>query len=105
MSPQQWDAMDARDWDLVPQPMRTVVYRQMVAIGPAITMSVVGTVFRLDLSPIRSQRSSCPSHGSIIAGSSSTGTEAAISALLERQTSPENECGSCTSMASSSEFG
>ena len=31
MNPRQWDAMDARDWDLVPQPMRTVAYRQMVA--------------------------------------------------------------------------
>ena len=31
MNPRQWDVMDARDWDLVPQPMRTVAYRQMVA--------------------------------------------------------------------------
>ena len=31
MNPRQWDAMDAHDWDLVPQPMRTVAYRQMVA--------------------------------------------------------------------------
>jgi hypothetical protein len=31
MNPQAWDAMDAHDWDLVPQPMRTVAYRQMVA--------------------------------------------------------------------------
>jgi hypothetical protein len=30
-NPRQWDAMDADDWDLVPQPMRTVAYRQMVA--------------------------------------------------------------------------
>ena len=66
-------------------------------IGPATTMSAVGTVFRLASSPIRSQRSSCPSRGSIIAGSSSTGTEAAISDWLERPTSPGNECGSCTS--------
>jgi soluble lytic murein transglycosylase-like protein len=31
MSPAVWDAMDAHDWDVVPQPMRTVAYRQMVA--------------------------------------------------------------------------
>ena len=31
MNPRQWDAMRARDWDVVPQPMRTVAYRQMVA--------------------------------------------------------------------------
>lgn len=31
MNPAAWDRMDERDWDLVPQPMRTVAYRQMVA--------------------------------------------------------------------------
>lgn len=31
MNPRRWDAMDAYDWDLIPQPMRTVAYRQMVA--------------------------------------------------------------------------
>jgi hypothetical protein len=31
MSPSTWDRMDEHDWDLVPQPMRTVAYRQMVA--------------------------------------------------------------------------
>lgn len=31
MSPPAWDAMGPVDWDLVPQPMRTVAYRQMVA--------------------------------------------------------------------------
>jgi hypothetical protein len=31
VNPRRWDAMGARDWDLVPQPMRTVAYRQMVA--------------------------------------------------------------------------
>lgn len=31
MNPRAWDAMDAHAWDLVPQPMRTVAYRQMVA--------------------------------------------------------------------------
>lgn len=31
MNPSQWDVMDARDWDRVPQPMRTVAYRQMLA--------------------------------------------------------------------------
>lgn len=31
ISPRVWDAMQPRDWDLVPQPMRTVAYRQMVA--------------------------------------------------------------------------
>ena len=31
MNPRQWDVMQAHDWDLVPQPMRTVAYRQMVA--------------------------------------------------------------------------
>jgi hypothetical protein len=31
MKPGQWDAMHASDWDLVPQPMRTIAYRQMVA--------------------------------------------------------------------------
>jgi hypothetical protein len=30
MNPRQWDAMDASDWDAVPQPVRTVAYRQMV---------------------------------------------------------------------------
>ena len=30
-NPRQWDAMSTRDWDLVPQPMRTVAYRQMIA--------------------------------------------------------------------------
>ena len=30
-SPSAWDAMDAGDWDLVPQPIRTVAYRQMIA--------------------------------------------------------------------------
>lgn len=29
--PGTWDAMDARDWDRIPQPMRTVAYRQMVS--------------------------------------------------------------------------
>ena len=31
MNPRAWDAMDAHDWDRVPQPMRTIAYRQMVA--------------------------------------------------------------------------
>jgi hypothetical protein len=31
MSPPAWDTMRATDWDLVPQPIRTVAYRQMVA--------------------------------------------------------------------------
>ena len=31
MNPRAWDAMGASDWDLVPQPMQTVAYRQMVA--------------------------------------------------------------------------
>lgn len=31
MNPSAWDAMDTTDWDLVPQPIRTVAYRQMVA--------------------------------------------------------------------------
>jgi hypothetical protein len=31
MDPRAWDAMNAEDWDLVPQPMRTLAYRQMVA--------------------------------------------------------------------------
>jgi hypothetical protein len=31
MSPTAWDSMDEHDWDLVPQPMQTVAYRQMVA--------------------------------------------------------------------------
>ena len=30
MNPRAWDAMNAEDWDLVPQPMRTLAYRQMV---------------------------------------------------------------------------
>ena len=56
MNPRQWDAMHARDWDLVPQPMRTVAYRQMVGTWLATTMSAVGTVFRLGLLPTRSPR-------------------------------------------------
>ena len=31
MNPSTWDAMGPADWDLVPQPMRFVAYRQMVA--------------------------------------------------------------------------
>jgi hypothetical protein len=31
MTPAAWDTMDANDWDRVPQPMRTVAYRHMVA--------------------------------------------------------------------------
>ena len=31
MNPRVWDGMAAGDWDLVPQPMRTLAYRQMVA--------------------------------------------------------------------------
>jgi Transglycosylase SLT domain len=31
MNPQAWDRMQPGDWDLVPQPMRTVAYRQMAA--------------------------------------------------------------------------
>ena len=31
MNPRVWDGMDAEDWDRVPQPMRTLAYRQMVA--------------------------------------------------------------------------
>jgi hypothetical protein len=31
MSPSTWDAMNSADWDLVPQPIRTVAYRQMIA--------------------------------------------------------------------------
>jgi len=31
MSPSKWDGMGPSDWDLVPQPVRTVAYRQMVA--------------------------------------------------------------------------
>ena len=30
-NPRLWDKMSVRDWDLVPQPVRTVAYRQMVA--------------------------------------------------------------------------
>ncbi len=31
LNPHAWDAMGPADWDLVPQPIRTVAYRQMVA--------------------------------------------------------------------------
>ena len=31
VNPRAWDTMDAYDWDLIPQPMRTIAYRQMVA--------------------------------------------------------------------------
>ena len=31
MNPDTWDVMTPGDWDRVPQPMRTVAYRQMVA--------------------------------------------------------------------------
>jgi hypothetical protein len=31
MNPRVWDRMQPRDWDLVPQPMRTVAYRHMVS--------------------------------------------------------------------------
>ena len=31
MSPSVWDAMGPREWDLVPQPMRAIAYRQMIA--------------------------------------------------------------------------
>jgi hypothetical protein len=31
MNPRVWDGVDAKDWDRVPQPMRTLAYRQMVA--------------------------------------------------------------------------
>jgi hypothetical protein len=31
MNPRVWDAIDVHDWDRVPQPMRTIAYRQMVA--------------------------------------------------------------------------
>jgi hypothetical protein len=31
MNPRAWDRMSTTDWDAVPQPMRTVAYRQMVA--------------------------------------------------------------------------
>jgi len=31
MNPQVWDRMTVRDWDIVPQPVRTVAYRQMIA--------------------------------------------------------------------------
>jgi len=31
MSPSAWDAMSPGDWDLVPQPMRAIAYRQMIA--------------------------------------------------------------------------
>src|SRR5688572_31109672 len=30
-TPTRWDAMTAHDWDWVPQPIRTVAYRQMAA--------------------------------------------------------------------------
>jgi hypothetical protein len=35
MSPSAWDAMGPIDWDRVPQPMRTVAYRQMTAYWAA----------------------------------------------------------------------
>jgi len=35
--PETWDAMTVSDWDDVPQPMRTLAYRQMRPTGPAIT--------------------------------------------------------------------
>ena len=31
LNPSAWDQMQASDWDLVPQPIRTVAYREMVA--------------------------------------------------------------------------
>jgi hypothetical protein len=31
MNPHAWDTMRPEDWDLVPQPMRTLAYRQMMA--------------------------------------------------------------------------
>jgi hypothetical protein len=31
MNPRAWDAMTTTDWDVIPQPMRTVAYRQMAA--------------------------------------------------------------------------
>jgi hypothetical protein len=31
MNPAAWDTMQATDWDLVPQPIRTVAFRQMLA--------------------------------------------------------------------------
>ena len=30
MDPKSWDGMEVHDWDLVPQPVRTIAYRQMV---------------------------------------------------------------------------
>ena len=31
MKPRVWDGMNVHDWDMVPQPVRTLAYRQMVA--------------------------------------------------------------------------
>ena len=31
MNPRVWDGMNVHDWDMVPQPVRTLAYRQMVA--------------------------------------------------------------------------
>lgn len=67
MNPRAWDAMDGFGWDYVPQPMRTVAYRQMVAYWAGY-YDVGGKYhLRRDSSRIGSQLSSCRSRGSITA--------------------------------------
>jgi hypothetical protein len=47
MNPTAWDTMDEHDWDIVPQPMRTIAYRQMAAYWSGY----YGVGARYDLQP------------------------------------------------------
>ena len=38
---QVWDRMRAEDWDDVPQPVRTVAFRQMVAYWSGFYLSLI----------------------------------------------------------------
>jgi hypothetical protein len=64
-NPRAWDGMTVHDWDMVPPPVRSVAYRQMVRIGPVSTTSGAGIVCRQGSSAIPLPRSSCLNHGSI----------------------------------------
>jgi transglycosylase-like protein with SLT domain len=51
MNPRVWDTMSAHDWDAVPQPIRTLAYRQMVAYWTGFYG--VGERYELDPGAVR----------------------------------------------------
>ena len=101
MNPRVWDGMDAEDWDQMPQPMRTLAYRQMVAYWAGYYD--VGARFELlpgvvaDTLAAIVMSESWFDHRALLVNR----TEHATSVWAGHLTTPASGCGSCMSKGSS----